>query len=107
MCVQFDLCSGQCYCGDDVVGCGHLPCIPATLILNRFLSSSTFFRPLSMKSSKRALNSDMRRRKSSKLKLSCGRVVAGLLARRCMEEEREVEKEEAGRSSWVVIVAGF
>jgi len=24
-----------------------------------------------------------------------------------MEEEREVEKEEAGRSSWVVIVAGF
>lgn len=82
-----------------------LPCTLATLILNRFRSSSTFLRPLSMKSSKRALNSDMRMRRSSKLKLSWGRFVAGLLARRCVEEEREFENKEAGRSSWVVMIA--
>jgi len=54
----------------------NIPCNSATLIRNWFLSSSTRLRPFSMKSSNLRVNLVIRSRKSSKPKLTLGRVSA-------------------------------
>lgn len=60
-----------------------------------------------MKSSKRAVNSSMRDRKSSKLKFRAGRVSAMFCEciMRGRDEDKEAEKEDGGRSTIAAMFA--